>query len=472
MKRTISGMMCAGSLAHNRRAFIAENVDADRTHLNVKYYDENLRKVYHELFNEAIERYNAVQKRNDRKITDYYEKIRQGKQEKLFHEMIIQIGNKDDMSSDTAEGEMAAKILDEYMKDFQQRNPTLRVFNCYLHMDEATPHLHIDFVPYISGWKGKGLDTKVSLKQALASLGFKGGTKHDSEWNQWINHEKEVLAGVMERHGIEWEKKGTHEEHLSVYDYKKKMRSEEVKALEKENALLKVQNESLIGQMVESRADIKILEQTKADAEKAVEEAKDRADHAEKEAEKHEKRLENLKPIIDSMNAETADFKEKIEEQLPQAGTLELASSYREKKAKPLFIRMKNKIASLAVRVEQVTQKLTNARIEIKILKREKKSLQAENSILIEKNKELQEENAMLKSIAIMFDRVVRVMGEDTVFLAVRKDEEREKFENRKKEQPEKEQSILKRLEIAKQNVSAREEDKINSKTKKWNMER
>lgn len=59
MKRTISGMMGAGSLAHNRRAFIAENVDADRTHLNVKYYDENLRKVYPELFNEAIERYNA-----------------------------------------------------------------------------------------------------------------------------------------------------------------------------------------------------------------------------------------------------------------------------------------------------------------------------------------------------------------------------------------------------------------------------
>lgn len=415
MKRTISGMMGAGSLAHNRRAFIAENVDSDRTHLNVKYYDENLRKVYHELFDEAVERYNAVQKRNDRKITDYYEKIRQGKQEKLFHEMIIQIGNKDDMSSDTVEGETAAKILDEYMKDFQQRNPTLRVFNCYLHMDEATPHLHIDFVPYISGWKGKGLDTKVSLK---------------------------------------------------------KVRSEEVKALEKENALLTVQNESLIGQMVESRADIKILEQTKADAEKAVEEAKDRADHAEKEAEKHEKRLENLKPIIDSMNAETADFKEKIEEQLPQAGTLELASSYREKKAKPLFIRMKNKIASLAVRVEQVTQKLTNARIEIKILKREKKSLQEENSILIEKNKELQEENAVLKSIAIMFDRVVRVMGEDTVFLAVRKDEEREKFENRKKEQPEKEQSVLKRLEIAKQTVAVREEDKIKSKPKKWNMER
>lgn len=98
--------------------------------------------------------------------------------------------------------------------------------------------------------------------------------------------------------------------------------------------------------------------------------------------------------------------------------------------------------------------------------------MQEENSILIEKNKELQEENAVLKSIAIMFDRVVRVMGEDTVFLAVRKDEEREKFENRKKEQPEKEQSVLKRLEIAKQTVAVREEDKIKSKPKKWNMER
>lgn len=220
--------MGAGSLAHNRRDFIAENVDADRTHLNVKYYDENLRKVYHELFDEAVERYNAVQKRNDRKITDYYEKIRQGKQEKLFHEMIIQIGNKDDMSSDTVEGEMAAKILDEYMKDFQQRNPTLRVFNCYLHMDEATPHLHIDFVPYVTGWKGKGMDTRVSLKQALKSLGFQGGNKHDTELNQWINHEKEVLAEIARQHGIEWEQKGTHEEHLDVYNFKKKERKKEV----------------------------------------------------------------------------------------------------------------------------------------------------------------------------------------------------------------------------------------------------
>ena len=131
MKRTISGMIGAGSLAHNRRAFVAENVDRERVHLNIKYCDENLKTVYHELFDQAVERYNEG-KRNDRKITDYYEKIRQGKQEKLFHEVIFQIGNSKDMAVGTEEGGLAVKVLDEYMKDFQKRNPTLRVFNCYL----------------------------------------------------------------------------------------------------------------------------------------------------------------------------------------------------------------------------------------------------------------------------------------------------------------------------------------------------
>ena len=220
MKRTISGMIGAGSLAHNRRDFIAENVDSDRVHLNICYQNENLKQVYKELFDESVERYN-VGKRKDRQITNYYEKIRQGKQEKLFHEVIFQIGNCEDMAAGTPDGELAVKVLDEYIQDFQKRNPTLRVFSCYLHQDEATPHLHIDFVPYVTGWKGKGMDTRVSLKQALKSLGFQGGNKHDTELNQWINHEKEALAEIAREHGIEWEQKGTHEEHLDVYNFKK-----------------------------------------------------------------------------------------------------------------------------------------------------------------------------------------------------------------------------------------------------------
>ena len=203
-------MIGAGSLAHNRRDFVAENVDPDRVQLNICYKNENLKEVYKELFDDAVERYN-VGKRKDRKIANYYEKIRQGKQEKLFHEVIFQIGNREDMAVGTSEGNLAVKVLDKYVKDFQKRNPTLQVFSCYLHQDEATPHLHIDFVPYVTNWKGKGMDTRVSLKQALKSLGFQGGNKHDTELNQWINHEKEVLAEIAKQHGIEWEQKGTHE---------------------------------------------------------------------------------------------------------------------------------------------------------------------------------------------------------------------------------------------------------------------
>lgn len=64
-------------------------------------------------------------------------------------------------------------MLDEYYQGFQERNTNLRVFSAHLHMDEATPHLHIDFVPFTTGSK-RGLDTRVSLKQALAAQGFKG----------------------------------------------------------------------------------------------------------------------------------------------------------------------------------------------------------------------------------------------------------------------------------------------------------
>ncbi len=233
MNRTISVMVGRGSVNHNSRKFHAKNTDPERSHLNIDYCNEDIKAVYHELFDDALQRYNDKQTRVDRVITDYYEKIRSGKQEKPFHEIILQVGNKDNMSAESEEGQLAAEVLDEYMKCFQERNPNLRVFSAHLHMDEATPHLHIDFVPFTSGSK-RGLDTRVSLKQALAAQGFKGGTRGDTEWSQWVRAEKEQLASVMERHGMEWEDKGTHDQHLSVLDYKKEQRAREVAALEVE----------------------------------------------------------------------------------------------------------------------------------------------------------------------------------------------------------------------------------------------
>ena len=227
MQRTISAMVGKGSVNHNSRKFKAENVDGGRTHLNIDYCNEPIKKIYHDLFDEALKRYNDKQTRADRKIANYYEKIRNSKQEKPFHELILQIGGQENMNAESENGQLARQILDEYYREFQERNPQLKVFSAHLHMDEATPHLHIDFVPFTTGSK-RGLDTRVSLKQALAAQGFKGGTRGDTEWNQWVQSEKEQLAAVMERYGIEWEHKGMHEKHLSVLDFKKQEREKEV----------------------------------------------------------------------------------------------------------------------------------------------------------------------------------------------------------------------------------------------------
>ena len=300
MKRTISAMRGKGSLTHNRRDFIAENVDSSRTPLNVEYCNEDIRAVYHELFDNALARYNEKQTRKDRVIDDYYEKIRTGKQEKLFEELIIQIGNKDDMNASSENGQLARQILDEYMQSFQQRNPTLRVFSAHLHMDEATPHLHIDFIPFTTGSK-RGLETRVSLKKALEALGFAGGTKSHTELNQWIESEKQALASIMARHAIEWDQKGTHEEHLSVLDYKKQERSKEVAALE---------------------TQIDALQELTATAETML-------------SEKQEQ-LDDIAPILKNPEKFVRKYDDP-ERLLPEAGMLESGKAFREKKALPIL---------------------------------------------------------------------------------------------------------------------------------------
>lgn len=230
LKRTISGELGKGSVNHNSRKFSAKNVDSSRSHLNIDYCNERIQDVYHELFDDALKRYNERQTREDRKISNYYEKIRAGNQEKPFHELILQVGNKDDMNATGEYAQLARQVLDEYYQGFQTRNPNLRVFSAHLHMDEATPNIHIDFIPFTTGSK-RGLDTRVSLKQAFAAQGFTGGTRRSTEWTQWVESEKKQLAIVMERHEIQWEQLGTHEEHLSVLDYKKQERAKEVRAL-------------------------------------------------------------------------------------------------------------------------------------------------------------------------------------------------------------------------------------------------
>ena len=385
-----------GSLNHNSRKFHAKNTDPNRTHWNVEYCNEDIKDVYHELFDDALKRYNDKQTRKDRKIDDYYEKIRSGKQEKLFHEVILQIGDKDNMGSETMEGQLAAKILDEYMKGFQERNPTLRVFAAHLHLDEATPHLHIDFIPYVTGSK-RGLDTRVSLKQALSSLGFKGGSRSETELNQWVQSEKQKLAMVMRENEIEWDQKGTHEQHLSVLDYKKKVREQEVEELTEHKNLLEHDLHD-ISECVDE------IQKEKAQAEKE-------RDAVIKKTEVLEKRFSALNSKAGLVDSHAREYGYYPEEWLPEAGTLESAKSYR----KRIFLLVK-KVANMIQALYSKYLDLKN-----KNQKLSDRNIDLENRVdrLREEISVIKKENVALLNVAYDMDRVVAVLGENKVKEAI-----------------------------------------------------
>lgn len=221
-------------------------------------------------------------------------------------------------------------------EDFQRRNPTLRVFSACLHMDEATPHLHIDFVPYMTGSK-RGLDTRVSLKQALSVLGFKGGTRRETELNQWVLYEKKQLAAVMLEHGFEWEQKGTHEKHLSVLDFEKQERAKEVAELEAKKESLEEHNVAILEVSEKWLDELENLEHEIHSAQENREEADKQAEKAKEEAERYDKKLTEIAPMVKDMERFAVKYSYDPEEVLPEAGTLESGKTYREKKAKPLI---------------------------------------------------------------------------------------------------------------------------------------
>lgn len=355
-------MIGKGSVTHNSRSFSAENVDSERTHLNIDYCNEPIKKVYHEMFDEALKKYNDRQTRKDRKISDYYEKIRTGKQEHLFHEVIFQIGNKDDMSATGEYAELARTILDEYYHGFQERNPYLRVFSAHLHMDEATPHIHIDFIPFTTNSK-RGLETRVSLKQAMLNMGFKGQGRSDTELDRWVQSEKEQLAKVMERHSIEWEQKGTHEQHLTVLEYKKQERAKEVAELE--------------NQIEDKKLEVNELKSS----------------------------LEKLKETKDTLSDIEKQLDSNPELQVPEPQGLISAKSYKKKFVDPLIQKLKAIIRSVVAKSYEGWENYHRINVNNGRLFRENETLRSENQKLKEVNCQLKAENKAYKLLVKVFGR-------------------------------------------------------------------
>ena len=207
--KTISFCQGKGSLSHNNRTFMPKNVDSSKTKENITFVKIPIAEAYENCFSEAVERYNAKQKRADRRIKNGYfdyafshepcnNVITAADKRKSFYEDIVQIGCKDDTATDTPDAKIAVECLTEYMENFRKRNPNFYVFNAVLHNDEATPHLHIDYIPI--GHYKRGVDTQNGLAQALKEMGYGDG---ENAINRWRLAELNVLTEICTQHGIE-----------------------------------------------------------------------------------------------------------------------------------------------------------------------------------------------------------------------------------------------------------------------------
>lgn len=447
MERTISIMVGKGSYSHNRRSFVAKNVDENRIDRNVVFKDEKIKNVYHELFDEAQQRYNDKQKRKDRKIDNYYEKIRTSKQEKLYHEIIVQVGNKDDTNARSYEGIVAKNILKDYMKDFEKRNPNLRVFEAYLHMDEETPHLHIDFIPFVTGSK-RGMDTRVSLKAALDAQGFRGNSRGNIEWKRWVESEKEELAKVMANHKINWLKKGTHEKHLSVLDFEKRERAKEVKQLEeqikeKDDEIvrkkrwidLQLQTDKIIRESIEEkREELKCvrseLEDEKAEKEKIQKET-DGLRQKKREIEIDVIGLMEERSEVQKDYSEYARMSKSLDEvveqyesgwqyRLQEPERLMSTKNYKEKYVEPLLVRLKRLLKSLLDMLRGLQYRVMRAERENVELK---ERIEDKDMMIEYQGREIER----LEEIEEKYDAVVEELGEEVVERIVGRNQELER---------------------------------------------
>lgn len=217
-----------GSQLHNRREYekigkpIPDNIDVSKSSENIILVDKDIKQAYREIFGEALEQYNAKQKRADRKIEDYCDHIKKSKNgEKLFYEDVVQWGSKEDFQKPETR-ERAKEALVQYVKGFEERNPNLKLVGAYIHMDEASPHLHLDYIPVAQGYT-RGLETRNSLDKAMKQMGYQPEKENrkNNATKLWKENERSVFGEICRNMGLEVEAERKARGSLSVDEYKK-----------------------------------------------------------------------------------------------------------------------------------------------------------------------------------------------------------------------------------------------------------
>lgn len=451
-----------GDLRHNNREFRPKNADPQRKDKNITLVKEDLQKVYHELFDESVIKYNDTQKRNDRKIKNYFDKIYRSKKEKPFYEFIIQVGNQNDQPSETKCKAILKEFNDMLIKDY----PSLRVFNSVIHMDESTPHLHIDFVPIGDGYK-KGMEKRASFKRVLKNLGF-------SDFREFQNALFFKLELISKQHDIERVSDvAIGAKHIPIQQYREIQRLAEQKIndidgmsvprssikiyqklnavpqemyeeIVKDNAYRKAQNEALTGENEILRGQLSNLETEKNvyTYEAVIESQKDKIESLNDEIEEIRYNFNTMQKSNDSqiekMYEKNYALQEQIEVLEKSSAALSVQISEKEKTIENLKNqskqlekmsqilteneKLKNDIKKLDEKVKKTEQKLVQNSSETrsKLVKTEQEnrklegqisSLKNENETLQNECKELNTEITDMKANSHRQERFIDAMN-------------------------------------------------------------
>lgn len=380
------------SLAHNNRENVHGNPDIDtsRTHQNIYYVKRDIQELYHEIFDEAVADYNAKQKRSDRKIDDYYKKILHDKKTEHQRELIVAIGKADD---EDICFEFKRDVLAWYMKDFQERNPNLKVYNAVMHLDEANPHLHINYVPVYEA--SRGLAKRVGQNKAIEQQGFES-------FEEWRANETNIIGQELKELGVERQYKGSH-------DY---MRVGEYKLYAKELETLKREKNTVENDLSEIKCE---LEQVKSEF-----------SVTEKEFKKKNRKVKDLEvktQILEEGIARELSFDKKLKQfgflyqsdlnpgdikKYPVVGEVVKVEKYRELEKKYEIALEQNEKLKMSNDFNPVYQKNLREKLEKKYedLKQSFNVKSEMNDILKERINELKKENQSLKKDCEKFERL------------------------------------------------------------------
>lgn len=441
-----------GDLRHNNREFRPKNADPQRKDKNIVLVREELQKVYHELFDESVIKYNDTQKRNDRKIKNYFDKIYRSKKEKTFYEFIIQIGNQNEQPSEKKCEAILKEFNDMLIKDY----PSLRVFNSVIHMDESTPHLHIDFVPVGDGYK-KGMEKRVSFKRVLKNLGL-------SDFREFQNALFFKLEEISKKHNIERvpdvaigakhipiqqyreiqrlaEQKINHIDGMSVprssikiYQKLNAVPQEMYEEIVKDNAYRKAQNEALTGENeilrgqlsnLKTEKNVDIYEAVIEDQKEKIERLNDEIDEIRYNFNDMQKTHEET---IEKMYIKNDSLQEQLEALEKSSAALSVQISEKEKTIENLKNQSKDlekmgQILSENEKLKNDVKKLGKSEQENRNLKAQISSLKSENETLQKEYKELNvqktaqisnlsNENKKLNRIVKVFIKILQKLSE------------------------------------------------------------